>query len=81
MVSDTIVIFQVFSRQEMLNRVWGKSYALEEHTLDVHIHSLRQKIEQNPATPTFLLTVRDVGYMLRKGSRVTVNVGSHRHRR
>jgi two-component system, OmpR family, response regulator RegX3 len=44
-VSDTIVIFQVFSRQEMLNRVWGESYALEEHALDVHIHLLRQKIE------------------------------------
>jgi DNA-binding response OmpR family regulator len=49
----------------MLNRVWGEGYALEEHALDVHIHSLRQKIEQNPASPTFLLTVRGVGYKLR----------------
>jgi DNA-binding response OmpR family regulator len=56
---------RVFSRQEMLNRVWGEGYALEEHALDVHIHSLRQKIEQNPAIPTFLLTVRGVGYKLR----------------
>jgi DNA-binding response OmpR family regulator len=56
---------RVFSRQEMLNRVWGEGYALEEHALDVHIHSLRQKIEQNPAHPTFLLTVRGVGYKLR----------------
>ncbi len=56
---------RVFSRQEMLNRVWGEGYALEEHALDVHIHSLRQKIEQDPATPTFLLTVRGVGYKLR----------------
>ena len=56
---------RVFSRQEMLNRVWGEGYALEEHALDVHIHSLRQKIEQNPARPTFLLTVRGVGYKLR----------------
>jgi len=56
---------RVFSRQEMLNRVWGEGYALEEHALDVHIHSLRQKIEQNPASPTFLLTVRGVGYKLR----------------
>ena len=56
---------RVFSRQEMLNRVWGEGYALEEHALDVHIHSLRQKIEQNPANPTFLLTVRGVGYKLR----------------
>jgi DNA-binding response OmpR family regulator len=56
---------RVFSRQEMLNRVWGEDYALEEHALDVHIHSLRQKIEQNPASPAFLLTVRGVGYKLR----------------
>jgi DNA-binding response OmpR family regulator len=49
----------------MLNRVWGEDYALEEHALDVHIHSLRQKIEQNPASPAFLLTVRGVGYKLR----------------
>ena len=56
---------RVFSRQEMLNRVWGEGYALEEHALDVHIYSLRQKIEQNPASPTFLLTVRGVGYKLR----------------
>ena len=56
---------RVFSRQEMLNRVWGEGYALEEHALDVQIHSLRQKIEPNPASPTFLLTVRGVGYKLR----------------
>ena len=56
---------RVLSRQEMLNRVWGEGYALEEHALDVHIHSLRQKIEENPASPTLLLTVRGVGYKLR----------------
>ena len=56
---------RVFSRQEMLNRVWGDGYALEEHALDVHIHSLRQKIEENPASPMFLLTIRGVGYKLR----------------
>ncbi len=56
---------RVFSRQEMLKRVWGEDYALDEHVLDVHIHSLRQKIEQNPASPTCLLTVRGVGYKLR----------------
>jgi DNA-binding response OmpR family regulator len=55
----------VFSRQEMLNRVWGEGYALEEQALDVHIHSLMQKIEQNLASPTFLLTVRGVSYKLR----------------
>jgi two-component system, OmpR family, response regulator RegX3 len=56
---------RVFSRQEMLNRVWGEGYALEEHALDVHIHSLRHKIEANPSTPRAIVTVRGVGYKLR----------------
>lgn len=55
---------RVFSRQEMLNRVWGEGYALEEHALDVHIHSLRQKIEANPNEPRLITTVRGVGYKL-----------------
>jgi len=56
---------RVFSRQEMLNCVWGEGYALEEHALDVHIHSLRQKIEENPAKPKLIVTVRGIGYKLR----------------
>lgn len=56
---------RVFSRQEMLNRVWGEGYALEEHALDVHIHSLRQKIEIDAAEPRLIVTVRGVGYKLR----------------
>ena len=56
---------RAFSRQEMLNRVWGDGFALEEHALDVHIHSLRQKIEYDPASPTVLVTVRGIGYKLR----------------
>jgi len=56
---------RVFSRQEMLNRVWGDGFALEEHALDVHIHSLRQKIESDPARPKLIVTVRGIGYKLR----------------
>jgi len=59
---------RVFSRQEMLNCVWGEGYALEEHALDVHIHSLRQKIEENPAKPKLIVTVRGIGYKLRAES-------------
>lgn len=55
---------RVFTRQELLNRVWGEDWALEEHTLDVHIYSLRQKIETDTANPTYVLTVRGVGYKL-----------------
>ena len=54
----------VLSRQDLLNRVWGEDYALEEHALDVHIHSLRQKIETEPSKPTFILTIRGIGYKL-----------------
>lgn len=56
---------RVFSRQEMLNRVWGEGYALEEHALDVHIHSLRQKVEHDPTDPRLIVTVRGIGYKLR----------------
>jgi len=56
---------RVFSRQEMLNRVWGDGYALEEHALDVHIHSLRHKVETDPTRPALIVTVRGVGYKLR----------------
>jgi two-component system, OmpR family, response regulator RegX3 len=56
---------RLFSRQEMLNRVWGEGYALEEHALDVHIHSLRQKIETDPTCPKIIVTVRGIGYKLR----------------
>lgn len=56
---------RVFSRDELLNRIWGEGYALERHTLDVHVHSLRHKIEPDPAHPTYIVTVRGVGYKLR----------------
>lgn len=53
---------QVFSRQTLLNRVWGEDYALEEHALDVHISSLRRKIEEDPGRPRYIRTVRGIGY-------------------
>lgn len=55
---------RVYSRQELLNRVWGEGFALEEHTLDVHVYSLRQKLEPNPSKPTYIQTIRGVGYKL-----------------
>jgi DNA-binding response OmpR family regulator len=57
----------VFTRQELLDRVWGKGYAIEEHALDVHIHSLRRKIEPDASNPQFIITVRGVGYKLQRG--------------
>ena len=55
---------RVFTRQELLNVVWGEDYALEEHALDVHIHALRHKLEDKPSSPQWILTIRGVGYKL-----------------
>jgi two-component system, OmpR family, response regulator len=53
---------QVFTRDHLLERVWGYDYAGDTRTVDVHIRWLRQKIEVDPANPKHLLTVRGVGY-------------------
>ena len=53
---------QVFSRDQLLEKVWGYDYAGDTRTVDVHIRWLRQKIESDPANPRHLLTVRGIGY-------------------
>jgi DNA-binding response OmpR family regulator len=52
----------VFDRQTLLNRVWGEDCYVDERTVDVHIRWLREKIENLPAIPSKLITVRGVGY-------------------
>ena len=54
----------VFSREQLLEKVWGYDYAGDTRTVDVHIRWLRQKIESEPAHPKNLLTVRGAGYKL-----------------
>ena len=56
---------QVFTRDQLLERVWGYDYAGETRTVDVHVHWLRGHIEEDSAHPRFLQTVRGVGYVLR----------------
>ncbi len=53
---------QVFSRQVLLDRVWGTEAFVEERTVDVHMRWLREKIEDNPSQPEQIVTVRGVGY-------------------
>ena len=53
---------RVFSRDYLLEKVWGYDYTGDTRTVDVHIRWLRQKIEVDPAHPKLLLTVRGVGY-------------------
>jgi DNA-binding response OmpR family regulator len=54
----------VFSRDQLLDRVWGYNYAGDTRTVDVHVRWLRQKMEDDPASPKLLITVRGTGYKL-----------------
>jgi DNA-binding response OmpR family regulator len=59
---------QVFTRDQLLEHVWGYDYAGETRTVDVHVHWLRSRIEADPANPEFLHTVRGTGYVFRRPS-------------
>jgi two-component system OmpR family response regulator len=54
----------VFSREQLLEKVWGYDFVGDTRTVDVHIRWLRQKIETDPAHPKRLVTVRGTGYKL-----------------
>ncbi len=56
----------VFTREQLLEKVWGYDYAGDTRTVDVHVHWLRAEIEEDPAAPRLLETVRGVGYVLRR---------------
>ncbi len=53
---------QVFSRDHLMDRVWGYESALDTGTVTVHVRRLREKIEDDPSQPRFLQTVWGVGY-------------------
>jgi DNA-binding response OmpR family regulator len=53
---------RAFTREQLLDQIWGYDFAGDTRTVDVHISWLRQKIEDEPAKPTRLITVRGVGY-------------------
>ena len=55
---------QVFSRSQLMDRVWGYESALDTGTVTVHVRRLREKIEEDPAQPKLLETVWGVGYRL-----------------
>ena len=59
---------QPFSRSQLIEQVWGYTSEVEaERTVDVHIRHLRQKIEDDPAQPRWLVTVRGAGYKMVSG--------------
>jgi DNA-binding response OmpR family regulator len=55
----------VFSRDRLLEKVWGGDYFGSDHVIDVHIANLRKKIEADPSDPRYVQTVRGVGYRFR----------------
>ena len=55
----------VLTRDQLLHNVWGYDYAGDTRTVDVHIRWLREKLEQDPANPKLIQTVRGVGYVFR----------------
>ena len=60
---------RVFTREALLEQVWGDSTYRDPRTVDVHIRHLREKLERDPKNPEYLFTVRGVGYRFRDGDR------------
>ena len=58
---------RVYSRENLLNVVWGYEYIGDFRTVDVHIRRLREKLELDPANPEYILTKWGVGYYLKHG--------------
>ncbi len=58
---------RVYSRENLLNLVWGYDYQGDTRTVDVHIRRLREKLERNPAQPEYIITKWGVGYFFADG--------------
>jgi DNA-binding response OmpR family regulator len=59
---------QVLTREQLLNLIWGNDFYGDDRTVDVHIRWLREKLEDNPSEPKYILTVRGVGYKFARES-------------
>lgn len=55
---------QVFSKEQLYERIWGLESFIDDNTIMVHIRRLREKIEVNPSRPVYLQTIRGIGYKL-----------------
>jgi two-component system response regulator RegX3 len=55
---------RVLTRGQLIDRVWGSDYVGDTKTLDVHVKRLRAKIENDPANPALIQTVRGLGYKM-----------------
>ena len=57
---------RVYSREALLDTIWAYEYRSDIRTVDVHIRRLREKLEENPAQPNYIMTKWGVGYYFRK---------------
>ena len=55
---------RVMTRHQLIDRIWGSDYVGDTKTLDVHVKRVRSKIEEDPAHPKYLTTVRGLGYKI-----------------
>lgn len=55
------------SRRQIIDKVWGPGWVGDEHVVDVHVANLRKKLDDPPAEPRYILTVRGVGYRMGQG--------------
>ena len=60
--------WKVFSREELLEQVWGYRHAADTRLVNVHVQRLRSKIERDPEKPELVVTVRGVGYRAGTGA-------------
>ena len=59
---------RVLTRMQLIDRVWGADYVGDTKTLDVHVKRLRAKIEEDPSSPRYIVTVRGLGYKFESGA-------------
>ncbi len=59
---------RVLTRMQLIDRVWGADYVGDTKTLDVHVKRLRAKIEEDPSSPKYIVTVRGLGYKFEPGT-------------
>ncbi len=70
---------RVFTRDFLLEHIWGYDYYGSTRTVDMHISRLREKIEDDPASPTYIVTVRGVGYKFKAADPTSPRAAPSRH--
>jgi len=75
---DLLLLFarnpgRAYNRQELLDEVWGYQYSGYSHTVNTHINRLRNKIEPDPSSPTYVKTVWGVGYRFAEREELTAS--------